>query len=350
MHRLFFVLISLLVSQSFAADVANLYQSQFPVLSQEEQERQKVAPEILQQVILKVVGDRSALDTVDISSVLAQTERLVQQYQYHRVNSISDDLTKPDQLEVLLSFDKKNLDSALTNIGLPIWSRSRPEVLIWAAVEEGDKRAILSADDTESEIVQALKRTAIIRGLPTLMPVMDLQDQGQVTFTDLWADFSETIESASQRYGSPVILMMKVTVLGDGLLRVNWHARINGESEQWQSRGDINTAIQAGIEELTDRLARRFSQTANNQYENSLTLEISDVNDYSDYDRIVKYLTNLQYVSNVTVSNLVEDRLTLNLDFQGDLAVLDRTLAIDRVLFDESSYMSTDVKNYRLLP
>ena len=348
MYRLFFVLISLLVSQSFAADVTNLYQSSVPVTSQAKEERLKVAPEVLQQVILKVVGDRSLLDTIDISPLLAQTDQLLQQYQYHRTNTVSDDLTQPDRLEALLSFNKAKLNVALSDIGLPIWGRNRPEVLIWLAVEEGKKRRILSADNTDLVTTKALNKAATMRGLPILLPVMDLQDQSQVTYTDLWAGFSESIEAASQRYGSPVILMVKASISDKGLLRAQWHARINGESEQWQSRGDISTAMQAGIDELTDRLARRFSQFEANQYENVLSLEISDVQDYSDYARLEKYLTNLQNVSALQLSNITDDILTVSLSFNGDLAVFDRTLAIDRVLIEQSSYNATDVKTYRL--
>ena len=142
--------------------------------------------------------------------------------------------------------------------------------------------------------------------------------------------------------------MMNTTVTDNGLVRTKWHALINGESEQWQSRGDMDTAMKAGIDELTDRLAQRFSQRATSQYENTLSLEITDVQNYSDYARLVKYLSSLQYVSNVQLLRLVDDKLEISLSFSGDVVVLDRTLAIDRVLLEQSSYSLTDVKSYRL--
>jgi len=348
MYRLFFVLISFLVSPSFAADVANLYQSQIPVSSQSEEEREKVAPDVLRQVILKVVGDRSALDTADLAPILAQTQQHLLQYQYHRMNTISDDLTQPDRLAALLSFNKAKLNDSLTKMGLPIWGRNRPEVLIWLALDENNTRTILSADDHESMTKSALTEAAIIRGLPILLPVMDLQDQTQVTFSDLSAGFSESIEAASQRYGAPVILMVKAIHDDTGLLRANWHARINGESEQWQSRGDLNTALAAGINELTDRLARRFSQLEAKQYEHILSLEIMGVANYSDYDRLEKYLTSLQNVSRFQIDNLMEDTVKISLVFNGDEPVLDRTLAIDRVLIEQSPSGFLGTKRYRL--
>jgi len=348
MYRLFFVLISLLVGQSFAADVANLYQSQIPVSSQSEQERQNVAPEALQQVILKVVGDRAKLDTVDISPLLAQTDTLVQQYQYQRINMINDDMTQPDRLEAVLSFNKVKLNSALSNLGLPIWGHNRPEVIIWLALDEGEKRRILSADDSDLPMVQALQYAAKMRGLPILFPVMDLQDQSKVTYTDLSAGFAETVEAASQRYGAPVILLVTAQVSDTGLHRANWHARINGQSEQWSSRGDTTITMQAGIDELTDRLARRFSQVETSQFDTILSLHISDVKNYADYMRIETYLKNLQNVSSLQLTKLQDETLTVNLSFNGEIAVFDRTLAIERVLIEQSLYSATNVKSYRL--
>lgn len=348
MHRLFFVLILLVATNGFAAEVANLYQSQAAVLSQDEAERQQVSANILNQVLLKVVGDSMLLESADIAPILAQSNQMVQQYQYQRTNVIADDLTQPDRLELVMSFKKSAVNQALIDVGLPIWSESRPETLVWLAVEKGSKRWIVSADE-QSDFVTALKQSADNRGLPILLAVMDLQDQSQVTFTDLSAGFSQSIEDASLRYRAPVTLMVYAKINNNGLAQVRWHARVNGQSEQWQSRGDVASSMKAGIDELTDRLARRFSQRIDTAEQRSLALHISGVKDYQDYVRIVNYLKTLQYVTEVQVASLEADTLDLKLTFNGDITVLNRTVAIDRVLQQEP-YSPTDTINYRLLP
>ncbi|RKZ84816.1 MAG: hypothetical protein DRQ39_07930 [Gammaproteobacteria bacterium] len=349
MHRLFFILISLIATNGFAADVANLYQSQLPVSSQSEEDRIQVAPNILQQVILKVVGDRAALDAVDITPILLQTDQLTQQYQYRRINKVSDDLTEPDQLEVLLTFNETSLDQSLTNVGLPIWGKSRPEVLLWLAIDNGKKRTIVGADSEDSDIPAAIKRAADMRGLPILMPLMDLQDQGKVKFADLWAGFSESVLQASTRYAAQVVLMARVSVANNGAIEVRWQSLINGETEQWQSRGDLDQALQSGIDELTDRLARRFTQVITSRYGQHYSLQISNVRDYADYSRVMNYLSKVQYVSNVQISSLIADQIDISISLKGDLDVLNRTLAIDRVLAEDNLY-DPDKMSYRLLP
>ncbi len=349
MHRLFFVLISLIATNGFAADVANLYQSQLPVPSQSEEDRQQVAPEVLRQVILKVVGDRAALDSVDITPILLQTEQLTQQYQYHRINKISDDLTQPDQLELLLTFNETSLDQSLADAGLPIWGKSRPEVLLWLAIDNGKKRTIVGADQDNARIPATIKHAAEMRGLPILMPLMDLQDQGQVKFADLWAGFSESVLQASTRYGAQAILMARVAVDNNGAIEVRWQSLINGESEQWQSRGNLNKALRSGIDELTDRLARRFTQVVTSRYGQYYSLQISNVRDYADYSRVMNYLSKVQYVSDVQVSSLIADQIDISISLKGDLDVFHRTLAIDRVLAEDNIY-NPEKMSYRLLP
>ena len=144
MHRLFFVLISLLASPSFAVELTDLYHSTHAVSSQSEEERLKLAPTIFEQVILKVVGDRAAISQADLTAILTRSEQFIEQYQYHRINAITDDMTVPDRLEVELSFTQKEVGLALKDAGLPVWGNVRPDVLIWLAVEREGKQTILT--------------------------------------------------------------------------------------------------------------------------------------------------------------------------------------------------------------
>ncbi|MDB2705445.1 DUF2066 domain-containing protein, partial [Pseudomonadota bacterium] len=256
---------------------------------------------------------------------------------------------EPDRLKVVLSFNPSGVNSALKNAGLPIWGVSRPETLIWLGVEKGEQRLVVSADEPTG-LTQALATAAENRGLPILFPVMDLQDQSQVTFADLSADFTQTIEAASQRYGSPVTLMALAKVNADGNVQVRWNMLINGESERWQSRGDASNAMKIGMDELANRLARQFShRIAESEQSNKLALQIGGVNDYQDYVRVVNYLNQIQYISEVQVTNLAAESLELTVEFAGDIKVFNRIVAVDRILMEEP-YSPTDTINYRLLP
>lgn len=356
MHRLIFVLISVFATNGFAADVANLYQSRISVATQNEVERSEVAPDVLRQVILKVVGDSDAVEAAYLSPILSRVDQFIQQYQYRRVNKISDDLTQPDRLELLLTFNETRLNQALIKLGLPIWGKSRPEVLLWLAIDDGNKREILGSGDTDMKIPAAIKQAADKRGLSILMPVMDLQDQQQVTFADLWGGFPQSVKDASRRYGAQVVLMASVSVADNGALQARWQSLIDGQSEKWQSRGSFDNTVDTGIDELSNGLARRYSQVVTvamttKKYGQEYLLQVNNVRDYADYSRVMAYLGKLQLVSGVQLSSLVEDQLDVTVSLKGyDLDVLNRTLAIDRVLIEDSPYSNTAVMRYRLSP
>jgi hypothetical protein len=345
MHRLFFVIILLLATNSFAAEVANLYQAQVPVSTQTEQERQQLAPEILRKVILKVVGDRAALDIADLSPVLSRANELVQQFQYQRLNEISEDLTQPDRLALILTFNQSALAQALNESSLPIWSSSRPDVLIWLTLDE----YVIGAQSQRADITERLYAAAEQRGLPILLPLMDLQDQAQVRAADVRGGYVDNVAIASQRYGAAVVLTANMAI-ENGQAHINWQTELNGQTEVWHSRGDVAVAINAGIEELTDRVSRRFTQVVSNPNSYQYDLEISDVTGFADYSRVMDYLKKAQYVTDVNLVKLSADSLFMRISLQGDLDVFKQALSIERVLAADTFYSDDDVLRYRLLP
>ena len=351
MYKIILLLLTLFTTNSFATEIVDLYQSQQPVANQEEKERTRVSPNILSQVLLKVVGDRALLNATDLTPILAQVSTLIQQSQYRRLNVFADDLTEPDQLALSLKFNESSVNQALTTLRLPIWSKSRPDVMIWLAIDDGDTRRILSADDAEATYTKALHQAALQRGLPILLPIMDLQDQSQIEFADVWGEFTDPIQKATERYAAKIILMGSVSTHRNGGVEVRWQSLINGETLQWQSKGDITTAMQSGIETLTDNVARRFTQVvASNSVQEALDVLISNVRDYADYARVIDYLTQLHYVSDVQIGKLEQDKMTVKVLIRGDKSVFNRTLAIEQVIQQELSNTGSDETKFRLLP
>jgi hypothetical protein len=350
MHKIILIVLSLFATSSFATELADLYQSQLAVANQQEQERQRVSPEILRQVLLKVVGDRTVLNAADLTPILSGVGALIQQTQYVRLTEMADESTAPEQLALLLSFNESAVNQVLTNNGLPIWSKSRPDVMVWLAIDNGQTRRIVAADDEDTIYTKTLEQSATRRGLHILLPIMDLQDQSQISADDLLSGLSGPIEQASQRYGAKIILLARVTVLTNDIVQIGWESIINGATEQWQSKGEIRTSLQAGIDEFTDRLARNFTQVITSQNHELSALEINNVRNYADYSRTMAYLANLQYVSDLQMVTLEDDKLAVTMQINGDKSVFTRTLAIEHVIEQESDDGVADVMRYRLLP
>jgi hypothetical protein len=351
MHRLFIALILLsLTCGSYAAEVNNLYQAQSPISSRDEQLRQQLMPQLLRQVILKVVGNQALVDSTELEAVLSKASEYLQTYEYERLHPISADLTQPDQLSIKLKFDQNAVNQAISQLGLPIWGKIRPDVLSWVAVKHDQQHYLLGQDDIGLGVTQPLQSAADNRGLPFLTPLMDLQDQTQLNFDAIWQQNDVAVQTASQRYGADIILVSRITMTQESA-QVDWQAFINGEVKHWQSTGSLQQALSDGVGQLADTLATQYSQPADtDRAEQRISMQVADVLDYQDFSRVMSYLRQLDYITEIRVLNLSEQKLDLDIAFNSNLAVLKRTLSVGRMLIEENHTEGNAASYYRLLP
>lgn len=351
MHRLFFVLILLsLTCGSYAAEVNNLYQAQLAVDSRDEDEREQLAPQLLHQVILKVVGNSALLNDTDLQPVLKQAGQYVQQFEYVRTNDVSADLTQPDRLALKISFDPDGVNRLIQGLGLPVWGKIRPDILAWVAINKDQSQQLLSLENADSDITPLFETAADKRGLPILLPLMDLQDLTQISFDTVWQQDEATVQLASARYGADMLLMCQATVEGD-IATIHWQLVTDDDSKRWQSQGTLQAALEAGVGQLADILASQYSQTVDTSLaDQRLTMHISDVIDYGDFTRLMSYLRQLDYITDIRVINLNQQMLNLDIAFTGNVQVLQRTLAVGRMLTEDNSFDGNGAKQYRLLP
>ncbi|MDT8310813.1 MAG: DUF2066 domain-containing protein [Methylophaga sp.] len=346
MTRLFTVLILFFTaSTALAAQVSNLYQAKVPVASQSDQDRGQVVAEALKQTIIKVVGDRQMVNKTDISALLADAERYVTRYSYQKINQNPDTATS-EQLAVNLIFDAKTLNNALQQINLPIWGTNRPEILLWLASDIGGDQRLIGESD-ENMLSDIIKNQAERRGLPVLIPVMDLEDQIQISFSDIWTSNNSKIQSASQRYGAPIIVTAQIRG-NDAQTGISWQALSNENNFRWQSEGELNTAIGQGIDQLADILGQRFAQQMGPSQQ--LSIEIADVKNYNDYNKLIAYLNNLQAVESVSIVSMNEQTLKADLTIQGEVSKLRELLSFDGRLQVSEVMTDNTTEQYRLLP
>ncbi len=331
MHRLFFILILWASQSAYAVEVPDLFQASSPVASRGDDERQAILPVLLRQVVVKLVGDRQAVASTDISDLVAQATRFVQQYEYQQINQSGDDLTQPEPLRLVVTFKPETLRQAILDLGLPLWGASRPEILVWLAVDTKGKRHIVSADE-DSVWTQSVKHAASSRGLPVILPVMDLQEQRLVQFEDIVAGWGTAIEQASQRYAAPIIVTAITHVNDAGAARIDWRTKVGEESVDWHSHGQIQQAVKQGLDQLADKLAAQLAQYQTFTQAYPVVLQVSHVTRYADYVRLENYLKSLQYVSHITVNRVAGDTVHLTLSYTGNMEALKRLLAIDHVL------------------
>ena len=64
---------------------------------------------------------------------------------------------------------------------------------------------------SNSLLPQSIDDFSQLRGLPLVMPIMDLTDLSAVTITDVWGRFSQPVAQASARYMAEAVVVIRVS-------------------------------------------------------------------------------------------------------------------------------------------
>ena len=215
--------------------------------------------------------------------------------------------------------------------GLPYWGSERPDVLLWLAIDDRGRRYLVS-DNAGGTAARSLSRAAYQHGLPLTLPLMDLEDQRAVQFTDVWGGFTNTLEAASQRYRPQVLLVGKVGHSGaSGGWRGAWTLLGAGAQQSWISHAaKLETAIEQGISEASEWLALQYAAVATDTSVRSLIVE--GVRGLEDYGRVSSYLASLTPVDELQVARISDQEVEFALHLNSEERNLLQVITLGKVL------------------
>jgi hypothetical protein len=309
------------------AAAENLFESEVVVANQSTGVRAAAMKTALRRVLVRVAGQEAILDTEPAITLLKDPAQLVQQYRYYTVSE-----SKPPVLKMWVRFDGEAVRSALQQQGVSYWGAERPDTLLWLAVEDRGKRYVVAANDG-TDVYRQIEQAARQRGVPVLFPLMDLEDQSQVRFSDIWGGFFDKVLVASQRYNPQAVLIGRLNRSPSGAWSSRWQLDVAGKPSSWSdSRQDLAVLAKQGIDDTADILASRFavSQTAGNL--NAVTITVTGVDSLADYARLGDYLAELTAVIAVQVEKIADNSIQYALQLNGSLQDFNHTVSIGTVL------------------
>jgi len=320
----------LCMQSAWSARVDDLYSATVPLSPNAANPLNDAFGRALGEVLVKVTGLPDAGSAAARVGVLSDAGKLVQQYSRLPGNKLS------------ARFDPRAVRRALDAGGLPVWAENRPLVAIWLAVDTGaGRRLILSEGSDESErtlaqvdeLRDALLQSADSRGLPMVLPLVDAQDLGVVTFADIWGDFPGPVTQASQRYGADAILIGRTRSADVANDQVRWTLTIGNERAAWQG------TIVSGPAQAADILAQRLATYADSA--GTLRVLVRNVDTLEQYGQLRKYFAGLSIVEQSSVAHVNANDLEFELVVRGDAQRLERTLNRSRLLQPISSESDT---------
>ncbi len=295
--------LALLMSAGLAhgAEVRGLYQTEVPVSGQQPAERKRALRTALSQVLVKVSGARTVNQGPATQKALQTPSQYVQQYRYRNVYPDSGAGRAGARPTTLLwaQFDREAVNRLLREQNLPIWGKARPATLIWLAVERGGRRVLIGSDDP-SGIPTVLESRAVARGLPLVIPLLDLEDQSRLRISDVWGEFTDSIVATSRRYQSDAILIARAYELLPGLWETRWRLQTGQRALRWSTQSDVlDIALDEGIDRAADMLAQEFARIAQAGDSGALDMVVMGINGLGDYATALRYLGALDMVEAV---------------------------------------------------
>lgn len=294
-------LLCLMPSAINAIEMSGLYKGRVEVAGQTFQDRKAAYKTALQQVIVRVSGDVKVLSKPQIKTLLAEPTRFLSQYSF---------VTEAETLWLEASFNPEMINQALSDQNINIWGSRRPESLWWMVVESPEQRKIVAHDDPD--IAPRILKRANYRGLPVVLPLMDLDDQFAIEMTDIRGRFVSAVENASQRYQPEALVLARVfqqsIANSDSLSRV-WIGQvtlsIQGQTfETTISRGQQADIWPLLIDWVSDQIAQQYSVNSTYTGSDHIVITLENLASAAEVVRVQAFFKTLSAVEQVQVIQL----------------------------------------------
>ena len=298
------LLVNCATFHSFAVEVDDLYTAKIKVSSSAD-DRKKATQKAFKQVLIKVAGSEFVNTNEQINKELRKANNYLNQFSYESVEN-----------ETILnaSFNTDKINSLLQQQKAKIWGKHRPLLTVWLVDENGMDRTIV--DDSNS-IKQQVVEAAETKGVPVNFPLMDLTDSMQVSASDVWGRFPETLETASQRYLAEAVVVIRISnsslITEPNILNCGNNCTKPNYTGDWQlmsgkemmqetlSSSDKDSLINDIVKSLAAHLHSQNSFVYDTEQAGSLDIEIANVDTMKSFVEVSEYLSKLSAIEDVKV-------------------------------------------------
>ncbi len=343
-----FLLVLLASSALYGVEVADLYVAEVPVASQSADDLARAAKSGMLQVLVRACGSSGVINNELVIRESAHPENYYYQYSFLRTDPGPGNLAGMNQL-LQVYFEPNAIARLLRDAGYPVWGSNRPNTLIWLAIETKAGRSLLS-DHSDDEFVALLTAESRRRGLPLLLPLLDLEDEANITTAAVWGGFQSRVELASRRYEPDAILSGRLYQGSNGEWSGYWFYKTGSNWLVYENLsiqvGDVVAGI---VDQLADALASKYALDSNRA---QVQLRIDGVRNLSDYVAVSQYLQNLAPVLDIAVDQVKGPEILFSLQMQGQIEQFMEVINLDQKLVytGRPGMVDTGELNYRWVP
>jgi len=327
-YRLLISAISFIFCFSVSAvEVTDLYQDILKVDDKSRDTRLAASRKALLNVLVKVSGDETA-----------DQNKLAQQ----RTKNISDYMLKFEydekangQLNLVVKFEARKINELIKELNLPLWGVQRPLVAIWLGIEDNWRRELVT-QESYPQLEQLIYDKAGRRGLPVVVPLLDLQDRRLVGIPEVWGNFSEPVEEASRRYSAERSITARMYQEPDSETWIlDWRFTNDDLFDSNRLEGDKQQIVGQMIDSLALGLANEYAIDPNAYYEQAAaTLTLKGTQSFVDIELAKRRLQSLSVVTQATIMRKTPEFVEFKLNHTGSVGDLKKGLGLDSAFRD----------------
>lgn len=330
-----------------AIEVEDLYIANVAVDSQSNKERAQALKKAMKIVLVKVGGEEEILDNEIMKNAIVNYKGYFSTYRYRKIKK---------QNNLIVTFDEKKINQLFIEAELPLWGSLRPQTLVWVVKEDGLSRQVISSSALTT-IPNQINDFSSLRGLPMILPLMDLTDSMSVSMTDLWGRFTNPIKEVSSRYAPEMIAVVRIS--NSSLLPVvieyeaceplcdienssaqnlvvDWQlisdSRVISSNQQLLDyQGDnLELLLGGALADITQNVYEFYALTSDGDQE--FVIDIGNVDSLVTYERVNQYLSGLSSVSGVKLKQANGELRRYSLELLGSKQAFLASLKLDNSL------------------
>lgn len=364
MFRYFIVLFVVLSTffssmQISAVEVENLYNAKVIVNSQTSSEQKRALQQAMRAVVLKVGGQQALLSETEIKKAVKNVNRYVANYRYQR---------NGENIQLMVNFDENKINQFFEQISAPIWGSLRPQILLWLVEESGLTRTIVSTSthspDLNNDLPEMVEDFSALRGLPIIMPLMDLTDANNISTYDLWGRFAAQVQTASIRYNPEAIIIIRlsnsslVPLADDNEVFIEQKDCLLCKKQQqqyaldWSFIADAQSysvdeidgqvfseimygtkpkeLLQQALSTISDKIYQKYALMSN--IENSYIIDVANISSLKRFIKVEQFLEQLSSVKSVKLLSASGDNRRFELSLKSSGQALLASLKLNKQL------------------
>lgn len=278
---------------SQARVVKGLTTVQVPVTDRTPAARTKAIRQGFAKVLVRVSGNPGIMTVPAVQEAADKLDDYVVSYGY-----------QDDNLQV--TYNSQAIDKLLKNTGQTVWKSNRPLTLVVISLRDHSKPVIVSSS-MDNVVSIALRRIAEQRGVPIVLPEMDLQDQMDEVNT----------QALARRYGVSSMLRGNIT-RDDAQWSGQWEFLLDGEKLTWSNQGsNAIEMIKGAVNQMANLMANRLAVVPTNRAEQVVHIQVQGIEDLKDYAKVMTILRRLPPVAKVEVRDMSDAKLVLDVRTTG---------------------------------